>query len=40
MQRKTIKSVLRIARLGPAKRLTRGIFGPYLEINGNLQDVA
>jgi hypothetical protein len=28
----------KLIRLGDAKRLTRGIFGPYAEVTGGLQD--
>ena len=40
MQRKTKTPSACVTRLGDAKRLTRGIFGPYLELNGNMQNVA
>ncbi len=35
-----IANLPHVTVLGAAKRLTCGIFGPYVELNGNLQDVA
>ena len=40
MRRKAKTLPASVTRLGDAKRLTRGIFGPYLELNGNMQTVA
>ena len=39
MKRKVEKAAPRVVRLGDAKRLTRGIFGEYLEVNMNLQTI-